>query len=285
MPRWQRATPRRRSRLRRRALSSRGGSMSASRRRGRVSCWPPRCCRRAIPLERLRCWWRRRAGSGWPPFPRTGAFSASSCSRGAGSRSGGTHRRGGRLARRGGGAGSLGLPLAIAWAHRAAADVALAAGQPGAAAERAVASVSSAEQAGAVVEAALSRTLAGQAFALAGDRERAVVELERAAAVLDACGARPLRDAAERELRKLGRPVHRRTRRGSTDGVGVETLTARERQVAALVVDRKTNPEIAAELFLSLKTVETHMRNIFRKLDVPSRVELARAVERARRAA
>ena len=51
--------------------------------------------------------------------------------------------------------------------------------------------------------------------------------------------------------------------------------------MARLVVDRKTNPEIASELFLSHKTVETHLRNIFRKIDVASRVELARAVERA----
>ncbi len=51
--------------------------------------------------------------------------------------------------------------------------------------------------------------------------------------------------------------------------------------MARLVVDRKTNPEIAAELFLSQKTVETHLRNIFRKIDVSTRVELARAVERA----
>jgi DNA-binding CsgD family transcriptional regulator len=51
--------------------------------------------------------------------------------------------------------------------------------------------------------------------------------------------------------------------------------------VTQLVVDRKTNPEIAAELFLSQKTVETHLRNIFRKVGVSSRVELARAVERA----
>jgi len=54
--------------------------------------------------------------------------------------------------------------------------------------------------------------------------------------------------------------------------------------VARLVVERKTNPEIAAELFLSQKTVETHLRNIFRKLGVSSRVELARVVEREERA-
>ena len=45
-----------------------------------------------------------------------------------------------------------------------------------------------------------------------------------------------------------------------------------------------SNPEIAAELFLSLKTVESHMRNIFRKLAVSSRADVARAVERATRA-
>jgi DNA-binding NarL/FixJ family response regulator len=62
-------------------------------------------------------------------------------------------------------------------------------------------------------------------------------------------------------------------------------LTERELQVARLVVDRKTNPEIAAELFLSQKTVETHLRNIFRKMNVSSRVELARVIERTDRAA
>jgi ATP/maltotriose-dependent transcriptional regulator MalT len=178
---------------------------------------------------------------------------------------------------------SLGLALADAWADRAAADVALEAGKHAEAAQRALASAAAAERADAVIEAALSRTLAGQALALAGEEDRAVAELERAAATLDGCGAPRLRDAAERELRKLGRPVHRRTRKGSAQGTGVDTLTERERQVADLVVDRRTNPEIAAELFLSLKTVETHLRNIFRKLDVSSRVELARAVERARR--
>jgi len=54
-------------------------------------------------------------------------------------------------------------------------------------------------------------------------------------------------------------------------------------QVARLVVARRTNPEIAADLFLSTKTVETHLRNIFHKLDLTSRVQLAHAVERADR--
>ena len=49
------------------------------------------------------------------------------------------------------------------------------------------------------------------------------------------------------------------------------------------MVDRRTNAEIAAELFLSTKTVESHIRNLFHKLGVSSRVEVARAVERADR--
>jgi DNA-binding NarL/FixJ family response regulator len=108
-----------------------------------------------------------------------------------------------------------------------------------------------------------------------------VTELERAADTFHACGARRYRDAADHELRLLGRRVHRRTQPGHADAIGVNALTERELQIARLVVDRRTNRQIAETLFLSPKTVETHMRNIFRKLDVSSRVDVARAVERA----
>jgi DNA-binding NarL/FixJ family response regulator/tetratricopeptide (TPR) repeat protein len=180
-------------------------------------------------------------------------------------------------------ASTVQLPLAAAWADRAAAAVGLYAGDSACAAERALASAAVAEKARAPIEAALARTLAGRALAHAGERDRAVAELRRAAGELDACGALRYRDEAERELGKLGHRTHRRTRPGKTDGAGLESLTERELQLARLVVDRKTNPEIAAELFLSQKTVETHLRHIFRKMDVASRVALARAVERADR--
>ena len=174
----------------------------------------------------------------------------------------------------------LQFPMAVAWANRSAAAVDLHAGDAAAAADRALAAAAAADESGAPIEAALSRTLAGRALAQAGEHEDAAVELQQAARQLEAHGALRYRDEAERELRKLGHHIHRRRRPGTIDGTGIELLTERELQVARLVVDRKTNPEIAAELFLS-QTVETHLRNIFRKIGVSSRVDLARAVERA----
>jgi DNA-binding NarL/FixJ family response regulator len=182
-------------------------------------------------------------------------------------------------------AAAVQLPLAAAWADRAAAAVALHAGDPAHAAGRGLVSATAADQVGAPIEAALSRIVVGRALVSAGQAERAVTELQRAAAQLDACGARHYRNQAEKELGKLGHRTHRRTRPGKLGAAGIESLTERELQVARLVVDRKTNPQIAAELFLSQKTVETHLRNIFRKVDVSSRVGLARAIERADRTA
>jgi len=180
-------------------------------------------------------------------------------------------------------ADEFGLRVARALGSRAMAAVALDAGDAQRAADLALASAGLAEQAGARIEAGHARTLAGRALAQAGEVDRAAEELERAAAAFEQCGALRYRDRTEQELRGLGRTVHRRTRPGTADAAGIDSLSGRELEVARLVADRRTNAEIAAELFLSVKTIETHLRNIFRKLDASSRVDVARAVERADR--
>jgi ATP/maltotriose-dependent transcriptional regulator MalT len=180
-------------------------------------------------------------------------------------------------------AAPMGLGMATALARRASAAVALDAGDPAGAAELALASAVAADSSGVVIEAALSRILAGRALARIGQRRRAVAELERAAGDLLACGAVRYRREAERELRRLGRRFPGRGQAGVHGAGGIACLTRRELEVARLIVDRKTNAQIAGELFLSRKTVETHIRNIFRKLAVSSRVQIAKAIEDAER--
>ena len=175
----------------------------------------------------------------------------------------------------------LDLALSSAVAARARAAVQLGRGDPEPAARLALVSAAAADGAGAPIEAACSRALAGRAFALAGDRQRAVELLRSAETVFDARGAAHQRGDARRELRRLGA---RAEPRGPSegDGEGLDSLSRREREVADLITDRKTNREVAAALFLSEKTVESHLRNIFAKLGASSRVEVARAIERAR---
>jgi DNA-binding CsgD family transcriptional regulator len=175
----------------------------------------------------------------------------------------------------------VGLPRTAAMAHLATAAVALHDGDAAAASAEAQAAVLHFEKASAWVDAATARVTLGQALAQAGDVAHATTELEQAAAAFDRFGAPHWRDRAEHELRKLGHRVHRRSQPGQSEAKGVASLSGRELEVARLVVDRRTNREISAELFLGLKSVETHLRNIFRKLDVSSGVEVARALERA----
>lgn len=112
------------------------------------------------------------------------------------------------------------------------------------------------------------------------DRARALKEADVAGSVA-ACeqlatrahevGAPNLVAIAQRELRSLGA---RPWRRGTTAGEG---LSDRESQVTALVAEGLTNPEIAARLFLSRKTVERHVSNALGKLGARNRTELAAA--------
>ena len=137
-----------------------------------------------------------------------------------------------------------------------------------------------ADSVGAVIQAARARTLGGRALA-GSDPEAAIALLERAESELAACGATRLRDEAARELRRLGRKTGARRRR-ATGGEGLGSLSGREREVADLVALGRTNREIAGELFLSEKTVESHMSRLFAKLGVSSRAAVAEAVGRER---
>lgn len=86
------------------------------------------------------------------------------------------------------------------------------------------------------------------------------------------CGATPVAIRAEQELAATGA----RPRRVLL--FGVEALTASERRVAELAVSGLSNPEIAQQLFVTRKTVETHLGHVYAKLNIASRNELADAL-------
>ena len=177
----------------------------------------------------------------------------------------------------------LRLPTALALRSRAA--VLLARGEPREAARLAHQSAAAAAAVAAHLQAAFSRSLEARALIAAGEREGAIALLRDVERQLDECGSLRVRDEMRSELRRLGTRHHTR-KPGSGETGGRAELSKRELEVAALIADRKTNREIAAALFLSAKTVESHIRNIFDKLGVSSRAEVARAFEReARRGA
>jgi DNA-binding CsgD family transcriptional regulator len=60
---------------------------------------------------------------------------------------------------------------------------------------------------------------------------------------------------------------------------GIDSLTASERRVARLAAQGKSNPEIAQHLYVSRKTIESHLGAIYRKLDINSREQLAHSME------
>jgi DNA-binding CsgD family transcriptional regulator len=112
------------------------------------------------------------------------------------------------------------------------------------------------------------------AFLRRGARQPAAARrpLAEALVLAERAGAVRLAVEAQGELRLAG---GRRRRPGEP-----ATLTPREARVAELAANRRTNLEIARQLVISTKTVETHLRHVFGKLAVTSRRDLPAALER-----
>ena len=172
------------------------------------------------------------------------------------------------------------LPLANGAVLRARATVLLASGEPGRAAELAALAACSAAEVGAPIDTARSRIVLGQALARHGRRSEAVEELARAEAVLADCAAAGLREQAVRHLKRLGRHVRSPADEAGSRGGPGGVLTPRELEIAHLVACGRTNREIAASVYLSEKTVESHLSHVFVKLGLSSRAALASWVAR-----
>jgi len=116
------------------------------------------------------------------------------------------------------------------------------------------------------LELARTHLIAGEVARRARRKLAAREHTEEARLMFARLGAAPWAQRAEAELARLG-----------TTRAGGQELTSAERQVAGLVAAGRTNREVAAELYMGLRTVEAHLSATYRKLGVRSRSELARA--------
>lgn len=135
-----------------------------------------------------------------------------------------------------------------------------------AAVERFRASMRSVDLAGALEDAAV-------ALAAEGRADEARAHLEEALGLYESFGAARYAARAEAAVRPFGLRRGRRGRRGRPK-TGWESLTQTERTVAGLVAERLTNPEIGERLYISRRTVQTHVSSALGKLGLRSRTEL-----------
>ncbi|MCK2237274.1 MULTISPECIES: AAA family ATPase [unclassified Crossiella] len=105
-----------------------------------------------------------------------------------------------------------------------------------------------------------------------GAEQSARETLRRALAVAEQCGAIAVGRRARAGLRAAG------GRQRRAEHTGPAALTGTERRVAALAADGRSNPQIAAELTVGVRTVEMHLTNAYRKLGVSGRTELTAAL-------
>jgi ATP/maltotriose-dependent transcriptional regulator MalT len=121
-------------------------------------------------------------------------------------------------------------------------------------------------------EHARAHLLYGEWLRRQNRRVDARVQLHTAHGMLSAMGAAAFAERARRELAATGETARKRNVETVSD------LTAQEAHIARLAVEGRTNPEIGAQLYLSPRTVEWHLRKIFTKLGINSRRELGQAL-------
>jgi DNA-binding NarL/FixJ family response regulator len=169
----------------------------------------------------------------------------------------------------------LRLPAGAVRADCARAELLLARGDAAGAATLAQRAADDADRIPALADAAGARLLAGRAHAAAGDPHSARAALQQVAADAGRSGALALRDAAARELRRIGSRVSAQGRRAvPADARG--PLTPREHEIAQLVSEGCSNKQIALRLHLSEKTVEGALTRAYAKLGVRTRTQLTR---------
>lgn len=165
---------------------------------------------------------------------------------------------------------SLGQQLGLAWADACDALVELLSGDKARAVSLLRGAADALDAIPYIPDAARLRRQLARALAETGDRDGATRELRRAHEVFAHLGAERELDETREQLRELGaRPPTRSTTQG------VAGLTGREVEIVRLVAARKSNKEIGAALGISARTASTHLTNIFTKLGVESRGELA----------
>jgi DNA-binding CsgD family transcriptional regulator len=112
----------------------------------------------------------------------------------------------------------------------------------------------------------------GSMLRRAGKRSESREPLREALALADAGGAARVRERAREELAASGVRVQRAALSGA------DSLTPSERRIAERAAAGASNPQIAQELFVTVKTVEMHLSNAYRKLEISGRRDLARAL-------
>jgi ATP/maltotriose-dependent transcriptional regulator MalT len=129
------------------------------------------------------------------------------------------------------------------------------------------------EDSPAALEHARALTDLGAALRRANRRSQAREPLRRAFDKASRCGADVLAARAREELAATG------ARPRKAELTGLEALTVSERRIAEMAAEGLSNPEIAQTLFLTRRTVETHLTHVYQKLDIGSRDELPAALD------